>query len=125
MVTAVAWFGAGPVSRALDRLAFVVFGQRAPGAKKVGWVPGSGGHGSDGGQVPPYVPYDPDRDPERRIPWPPQHRSGSEAVRSQGPIVISRWEPWLKWAISPVGPAHSEAAVATSSPPMAVRPDSL
>jgi hypothetical protein len=53
---------------AVRHLAFVIFGQRAPEARPVTWVPGAGGHGSGGGQVPPIVPYDPDWDPDRRIP---------------------------------------------------------
>jgi hypothetical protein len=59
------WLKSRPLLRAFDRLAFVIFGQRDPNAKKVGWLPGSGGHG-DGGQAPPYVPYNPDWDPKLR-----------------------------------------------------------
>jgi hypothetical protein len=56
----------GPIGRLLDRLAFVIFGQRAPDSKPVTWIPGSGGHGGEGGQTPPYVPYNPDWDPANR-----------------------------------------------------------
>ena len=56
-----------PLVRALDRLSFVIFGQRAPEIRAVGWIPGNGGHGGDGGQAPPWVPYNPDWDPENRI----------------------------------------------------------
>jgi hypothetical protein len=48
-------------------LAFVIFGQRDPEARPVSSVPGAGGHGSGGGQVPPIVPYNPDWDPDKRI----------------------------------------------------------
>ncbi len=52
---------------ALQHLGFVIFGQRDPAARPVIWVPGAGGHGSGGGQVPPLVPYNPAWDPDRRI----------------------------------------------------------
>ena len=54
-------------TRGLDRAAEIAFGQRATDARPVNWVPGQGTHGSTGGQVPPYVPYNPDWDPKRRI----------------------------------------------------------
>ncbi len=53
--------------RALPWVAFVIFGQRDPESRPIGWVPGNGGNGSGGGQVPPLVPYDRDWDPDRRI----------------------------------------------------------
>ena len=49
-----------------DTLSDVVFGHRDPDSKDVTWVPGGGGHGGSGGQVPPYVPYSADHDPTRR-----------------------------------------------------------
>jgi len=55
------------LERLLDRMSFVVFGQRAPESRPVGWVPGNGGHGGEGGQTPPWVPYNLDWDPENRI----------------------------------------------------------
>lgn len=45
----------------------VIFGQRDPNGTTPAWTPGSGTHGGMGGQVPPYVPYNPDWDPKRRI----------------------------------------------------------
>lgn len=45
----------------------VVFGQRAPGGHLVTWLPSHGSHGGNTGQTPPYVPYNPDWDPKRRI----------------------------------------------------------
>ena len=51
-----------------SRLGFVIFGQRDPETKPVWWVAGGGSHGAAGGQVPPMVPYNPDWDPDRRIP---------------------------------------------------------
>lgn len=45
----------------------VIFGQRDPQGRRVTWLPGGGTHGGMGGQVPPYVPYNPDWDPENRI----------------------------------------------------------
>lgn len=51
---------------AIRPLGVVIFGQRDPDAKTVGWLPGNGGHGGPGGQAPPYVPYSPDWDPKRR-----------------------------------------------------------
>jgi len=48
-------------------LGFVIFGQRDPESRPVTWLPGAGSHGSGTGQVPPYVPYNPDWDPDRRI----------------------------------------------------------
>jgi hypothetical protein len=67
-----AFAGAAPWLRrqlpsAVQHLAFVIFGQRDPEARPVGTVPGTGGHGSGGGQVPPVVPYNPDWDPDKRI----------------------------------------------------------
>ena len=60
--------GALLVVRALPGAGFAIFGQRDPESRPVVWVAGSGGHGSGGGQVPPFVPYDPDwEDPDRRI----------------------------------------------------------
>ena len=59
------WVKSRPLKRALDRLAFTIFGQRDPNSKKVGWGPGQGTHGGAGGQTPPYVPYNPDWDPTR------------------------------------------------------------
>jgi hypothetical protein len=47
------------------RFGTAVFGQRDANAEPVTLVPGSGTHGL--GQVPPYVPYNPDWDPDRRI----------------------------------------------------------
>lgn len=44
------------MGRLLDRLAFIIFGQRADGAGDANNVPGNGGRGG-GNQVPPYVPY--------------------------------------------------------------------
>jgi hypothetical protein len=56
------------VVRSLSGAGFAVFGQRDPDSRPVVWVPGGGGHGAAGGQVPPIVPYDPDwDDPDRRI----------------------------------------------------------
>ncbi len=52
---------------AARHLGFVIFEQRDPESRPVTWVTGAGGHGSGGGQVPPYVPYNPDWDPDRRI----------------------------------------------------------
>lgn len=54
-------------NQVLDRMSFVIFGQRAPEARFIGWLPGNGGHGGDGGQVPPWVPYNPDWDLKNRI----------------------------------------------------------
>lgn len=48
----------------LDRLAFGIFKQRAPDSEPVTWLPGQGTHGGEGGQTPPYVPYNPDWDPK-------------------------------------------------------------
>jgi hypothetical protein len=56
------------VKRTMDRIAFSIFGQRAPDSKSFGWRPGNGGHGGSGGQTPPYVPYNPDWDPKNRTP---------------------------------------------------------
>lgn len=53
------------MNRLLDRLAFIVFGQRADGAGDANNVPGNGGRGG-GNQVPPYVPYDSWWDPRNR-----------------------------------------------------------
>jgi hypothetical protein len=55
------------VPAAVQHLGVVIFDQRDPESRPVTWVPGAGGHGSGGGQVPPYVPYNPDWDPDRRI----------------------------------------------------------
>lgn len=52
---------------AVRHLGFVIFGQRDPEARQVSWVVGAGGHGSGGGQVPPFVPHNPDWEPDRRI----------------------------------------------------------
>jgi hypothetical protein len=60
------WLRSHPLKRALDRIAFAVFEERDPNSKTVGWLPGQGSHGGYGGQVPPYVPYNPDWDPTRR-----------------------------------------------------------
>jgi hypothetical protein len=38
-----------------------------PEGKTPWWGPGQGTHGSDGGQNPPLVPYNPDWDEENRI----------------------------------------------------------
>lgn len=51
---------------AIRPLGQIVFGQRDPGAKSFGWLPGHGSHGGTGGQTPPYVPYNPDWDPKNR-----------------------------------------------------------
>jgi hypothetical protein len=56
-----------PLRTAGQHLAFVIFGQRDPEARPVTWVPGAGSHGSGTGSVPPYVPYNPDWDRDRRI----------------------------------------------------------
>lgn len=53
----------GPLA---DALSDAVFGHRDPEAREVNWVPGGGGHGGAGGQMPPHVPYSPDHDPRRR-----------------------------------------------------------
>ena len=45
----------------------VIFGQRDPHANQVTWLPGGGTHGGMGGQVPPYVPHNPDWDPNNRL----------------------------------------------------------
>lgn len=45
----------------------IVFGQRASDGRVVTWLPGHGTHGGEGGHTPPYVPYEPDWDPKRRI----------------------------------------------------------
>jgi hypothetical protein len=55
----------GAPGRVADRIAFVIFGQRAPGAGHAAHMPGNGGHGG-GNQVPPYVPYNPYWDRRRR-----------------------------------------------------------
>lgn len=55
------------LSRLFDRLSFIVFGQRDPEGRTPWFVPGNGGYGGGGGQVPPYVPYNPDWDPKNRI----------------------------------------------------------
>lgn len=60
------WIKNRPVKRGLDRLAFIIFEERDPNSKVVGWGPGQGTHGGAGGQVPPYVPYNPDWDPSRK-----------------------------------------------------------
>jgi hypothetical protein len=60
------WIRSRPLRRAFDHVAFVVFGQRDPNSKAVGWLPGQGTHGGAGGQTPPYVPYNPDWDPALR-----------------------------------------------------------
>lgn len=52
---------------AVRHLEFAIFGQRDPESRPATWVPGAGAHGSGGGQVPPYVPYNPDWDPDERI----------------------------------------------------------
>ena len=39
----------------------------AQGAQTPWWSPGQGGHGGDGGQSPPIVPYNPDWDVKNRI----------------------------------------------------------
>lgn len=49
-----------------DALGRVIFGQRAHGTDPVTTVAGNGTHGL-GGQVPPYVPYNPDWHPKKRI----------------------------------------------------------
>jgi hypothetical protein len=64
----VAWIASRPINRTMDRIAFTIFGQRAPDSKPFGWRPGNGGHGGPGGQTPPYVPYNPDWDPKNRTP---------------------------------------------------------
>lgn len=56
------------VDRTLDRGAFAIFGKRSADSGQVDWVAGNGGHGGDGGQTPPHVPYDPDWDPRNRRP---------------------------------------------------------
>jgi hypothetical protein len=56
------WIRSRPLKRALDRLAFIVFKERDPDSGEVNWLPGSGTHSGEGGQVPPYVPYNPDWD---------------------------------------------------------------
>jgi hypothetical protein len=71
-VVLLAIVGAAPWLRrelpsAVRHLAFVIFGQRDPESRPVISVPGGGGHGSGGGQVPPVVPYNPDWDPDERI----------------------------------------------------------
>lgn len=60
------WIRSRPLKRAFDRLAFIVFEERDPNSKTVGWLPGQGTHGGSGGQSPPYVPYNPDWDPRKR-----------------------------------------------------------
>lgn len=60
--------GRRAVPELASKLGFVVFGQRDPETEPVWWVAGGGGHGAGGGQVPPIVPYNPDWDPDRRIP---------------------------------------------------------
>lgn len=61
-----AWFAVTTLRRNADRIAFVLFGQRAPGTRSIGWLPGNGGHGGNGGQVPPFVPHDVEWEPSRR-----------------------------------------------------------
>jgi hypothetical protein len=61
------WFSDNPVTHTLDRLGFAIFGQRDPDAAVIGWLPGAGSHGGGSGQVPPYVPYNPDWEPRNRI----------------------------------------------------------
>lgn len=56
-----------PFVRLFDRVAFIIFGQRAPSDGEQNRVPGVGGHGT-GNRVPPHVPYNPDWDPDRKIP---------------------------------------------------------
>lgn len=51
--------------RWLDRLAFIIFGQRADGAGDANNVAGNGGWGG-GNQVPPFVPYSMYWEDERR-----------------------------------------------------------
>ena len=60
--------GRRAVPELASKLGFVIYGQRDPEAEEVWWVAGGGGHGAGGGQVPPIVPYNPDWDPDRRIP---------------------------------------------------------
>src|SRR5690625_4888417 len=45
----------------------IIFGQRDPAGRRPGRAPGGGTH--SGGQVPPYVPYNQEWDPKRRIRW--------------------------------------------------------
>jgi hypothetical protein len=71
-VVLLAFAGAAPLlvrrlPGAVRHLAFVIFGQRDPESRPVISVPGGGGHGSGGGQVPPIVPYNADWDPDKRI----------------------------------------------------------
>lgn len=54
------WLGLRP-------LGLTVFGHRDPDSRDVTFVPGGGTHGTTGGQVPPYVPYNRDWDPKNRI----------------------------------------------------------
>ena len=61
------WLRIPVLERLFDRMSFVIFGQRAPESRPVGWVPGNGSHGGEGGQTPPWVPYNPDWDPDNRI----------------------------------------------------------
>lgn len=53
----------GPLA---DAVSDAVFGHRDPDAEDVNGMPGGGGHGGSGGQVPPHVPYSRDHDPRRR-----------------------------------------------------------
>lgn len=46
---------------------FIIFGQRDPQVRTIGWLPGGGTHGGMGGQVPPYVPHNPDWEPKNRL----------------------------------------------------------
>lgn len=68
LVTAVALLAlAVPTSLGALRRMEVVYGQRDPEARVITQIPGAGTHGGAGGQVPPFVPHNPDWEPKRRI----------------------------------------------------------
>lgn len=56
----------GRLGRLVDGLSSWLFGRSDPDARDVGFVPGNGGRGGSGGQVPPTVPYDRDWDVGKR-----------------------------------------------------------
>jgi len=61
------WFAVRSFVHVLRTGGFTIFGQRDPHGKGVTWLPGGGTHGGMGGQVPPYVPHNPDWEPKNRI----------------------------------------------------------
>lgn len=61
------WFAVRMLLHVVRTGGFVIFGQRDPQGSPVTMVPGGGTHGGMGGQVPPYVPYNPDWTPKNRI----------------------------------------------------------